>query len=155
MNVFEEADAMKKAMELCSMTQSELGERLGVTQSYIANKLRLLTLSEEEREIIIGASLTERHARAVLRLKDRKKRLEILEKVRDRGLTVRECEALVDIAYEGEKMKELGGGAYQLIDGFVKRIKGGVKTLVCYGVDARVHEVEEKDTVYLTVTIKR
>lgn len=93
---FEEAGAIKVLLELYGMTQDGLAERLSVSQSYIANKLRLLRMSDEEREKIRNASLTERHARALLRIKDDKVRLAALETVAARGYNVQQTEEYID-----------------------------------------------------------
>ena len=98
--MFEEARAMSGTMELCKITQKELAERMGVSQSYVANKLRLLSLSPHVERLIKKHGISERHARAVLRLDSEDDQLEILEKVISRELTVRECEALVDLAVD-------------------------------------------------------
>ena len=107
MNMFEKAEAIRQMIELCSVTQEEMAKKLGVSQSYIANKLRLLSLEKEEREKILSASLTERHARAILRLGDKSKRLAALEKIIERKMTVSESEALVDYIHADELPKKL------------------------------------------------
>ena len=66
--MFEEAAAIAALCDRFRMTQEQIGSRLSVSQSYIANKLRLLRLSPEARDILRGSGLTERHARAILRL---------------------------------------------------------------------------------------
>ena len=98
MNMFEEAEAIRQTMHLCKLTQSELAKQLGVSQSYIANKLRLLTLSKEMTEKIISSGISERHARSLLRLESDEERIRALDEITARRLTVRECEALVDSA---------------------------------------------------------
>lgn len=68
LNVFESASAIERLIEEFSLTQEEIASRLSVSQSYVANKLRLLRFDENTRGRILAASLTERHARALLRL---------------------------------------------------------------------------------------
>ena len=96
MNMFEEAEAIRQTMHLCKLTQSELAGQLGVSQSYIANKLRLLSFSKEMTEKIIFTGISERHARSLLRLASDEERIRALDEVASRHMTVRECEALVD-----------------------------------------------------------
>lgn len=98
MDMFDEARAIESTMKLCHLTQSELAARLGVSQSYVANKLRLLGFSRKMTEKIKAAAITERHARSLLRLDDEAEAERILAEVNSRSLTVRECEALVDAA---------------------------------------------------------
>ena len=66
MDMFDEARAIKSTMQLCHLTQSELARQLGVSQSYVANKLRLLKLPEKVRRQILDCGLCERHARLLL-----------------------------------------------------------------------------------------
>ena len=93
---FEEAEGIESLIHTWGITQEEAAKRLGKKQSTIANKLRLLKLSPEERKQIVEASLTERHARALLRLKDPQGRQEILQQVIQKGLNVHQTETLID-----------------------------------------------------------
>ena len=68
LSFFDEATAIEKLITLYGMTQEDAASKLGRAQSTIANKLRLLRLTEKERSLIIQYGLTERHARALLRL---------------------------------------------------------------------------------------
>ena len=97
MDMFDQARAMSGTIELCKITQAELARRMGVSQSYIANKIRLLSLPQRVIQVIKDNKVSERHARSILRLDSEEKQLEILDKVIRRSLTVRECEALVDM----------------------------------------------------------
>ena len=90
MDMFDEARAMSGTLQLCHITQKELAERMGVSQSYVANKLRLLAFTPYVEKLIKKHSISERHARALLRLESEEDMLEILEKVVTRELTVRE-----------------------------------------------------------------
>jgi len=92
---FEEAAAIASLLDLHPMTQEQMAKRLSVSQSYVANKLRLLKLSEEERELIRAHSLTERHARAVLKLDKPSDRMAILRAVAAGGLSVARTEQMV------------------------------------------------------------
>ena len=96
LNIFEEAAAIAALIRNHNMTQEDVASRLAVSQSYVANKLRLLRLTETERSRILDAHLTERHARALLRLADYEKRAEALDKIIKRRLNVAASEALVD-----------------------------------------------------------
>ena len=96
MTYFDEARALLGTMNMVNMTQDELARRLGVSQSYVANKLRLLRLPVEIQERIVEHKLSERHARALLRLTDTPMLPDVLRRVAEDGLTVSETEALVD-----------------------------------------------------------
>ena len=93
---FEEAEHYAALIERFGLTQEELGRKIGKSQSYIANKLRLLKLPEELRGAIAEAGLTERHARAFIRLDSDALRREAIERAAAGRLSVKETERLVD-----------------------------------------------------------
>ena len=92
LNIFEEAFAIRSLIELGGMTQESCAKRLSVSQSYVANKLRLLRLTPTEQELILQNNLTERHARALLRFPDADTRLDILRIFIERQLNVAAAE---------------------------------------------------------------
>ncbi len=106
LTIFEEATAIKTLLALTGMTQELCAARLSVSQSYVANKIRLLRLSEEERELILSNNLTERHARALLRL-DGEERREALGKIISREMNVSQAEEFVEeLVCAGERRAE-------------------------------------------------
>ena len=98
LHFFEEAEAFASLIDKYQMTQDELSRRLGKSACTIANKLRLLRLDPELRALIFEENLSERHARALLRLPDGPGRLRIARQAANTNLTVRETEALVERA---------------------------------------------------------
>jgi len=96
LNIFEEATAIGSLIGLSGMTQEQCARRLAVSQSYIANKLRLLRFSKEEREQILRNGLTERHARALLRLSDEAERLRVIAIFVERGMNVAAAEEYIE-----------------------------------------------------------
>ena len=100
LNVFETAEAIKRLIDEFSLTQEEIASRLSVSQSYVANKLRLLRFNGSVRARILAASLSERHARALLRLP-----AEAWEKtlatVTEKHLNVAQTERLVEELLSG------------------------------------------------------
>jgi len=88
LNFFEQARAVEKLIALFGYTQEEAAKRLSVSQSYIANKLRLLKLSEEEKNIITKYGLTERHARSFIRISDVEERKNIIATIIKRSMNV-------------------------------------------------------------------
>ena len=95
-NMFEDAETLRSLVESCGLTQEKIAKRLSVSQSYVANKLRLLRFSEEERKLILASSLTERHARAALRLTDRERRSAALREMIKRKMNVASAEEYVE-----------------------------------------------------------
>ena len=95
LNFMEEAQGYKRLMEEFSLTQEVLAQRLGKSQSTIANKLRLLKLPQEIKEILHAGNLTERHARALLKLSSAEKQQEVVNVILEMDLTVKETEAFI------------------------------------------------------------
>ena len=96
LNMFEEASAIASLLKLSGMTQDQCARRLAVSQSYIANKLRLLRLTEDERSMMLENSLTERHGRALLRLVPGAERTAVLRIMIDREMNVAAAEEYVE-----------------------------------------------------------
>lgn len=96
LNFFEEAEAMYKLLNVYNLTQHEIAKKLGKSQSSLSNKTRLLKLSPELRSIIIENSLTERHARALLRLEGDVERLKALLYIIEKKLNVNETDKYID-----------------------------------------------------------
>jgi len=96
LGIFEQASAIASLIDCYHLTQEETANILGMSQSAIANKLRLLRLTHAERKIIIENGMGERHARALLKLTDPDQRLTILREAAKKSLNVAQIEAMVD-----------------------------------------------------------
>lgn len=96
MNMFEEAKTIRSMIEMCGLTQSQIAKKMGVSQSYVANKIRLLGFPEDIRALITENRLTERHARLLLKLKDESDMRSAIKKIKAMHLSVAATEALVD-----------------------------------------------------------
>lgn len=92
LTAIEEAVAYQKLIELHSLTQESLAQRLGKGQSTIANKLRLLHLPRAVQEALLARSITERHARALIPLKDVEWQEKLLQEIIERELNVKQTE---------------------------------------------------------------
>jgi len=95
MTPIEEAISYKKILDVGYITQTELAIKLGKTQSTIANKLRLLNLSEEVQDALLEEKISERHARSLLRV-DKKDQPEMLNRIINERLTVRKTDQLIN-----------------------------------------------------------
>ncbi len=93
---FQEAESIERLISNYGMTQEDAAAHLGKAQSTVANKLRLLRLTEEERQIITDNHLTERHARALLRLGAPQERMLILNQIVKNSLNVEKTELAVE-----------------------------------------------------------
>ena len=96
LNCFEEAAGIEKLMRQLSLTQQQISQRLGKAQSTVANKLRLLKFTPEIQELILEHSLTERHARAMLKIPDEERQRQAVEYIAKNGLTVEQTELFVE-----------------------------------------------------------
>ena len=101
----EEAMAYQKLIDLHHLTQEALAQRLGKGQSTVANKLRLLKLPERVHEVLIQKVITERHARALIPLKEAELQIKLLEEVIDQQLNVKQTELRVQRILEGPQTK--------------------------------------------------
>jgi len=96
LTAIEEAKSYKKLLDLGNLTQDQLAAKMGKKQSTIANKLRLLNLVPEAQEALLNNSISERHARSLLQMKDNvAKQREVLNKIMEGRLTVKETDDLI------------------------------------------------------------
>ncbi len=155
MNMFEEAASINGMMKMMGLTQSEMAKKLGVSQSYVANKIRLMKHTEEHKKRILELGLSERHARALLRLEDENARDIALRRIGERGFNVAETEALIDLLYEQEAPKRIGkADRLSAVSSFRESIKGSLQRLSALGVDAKEKSYYYGDKLYITIAIE-
>ncbi len=152
---FEEAEAIENLIQMFGLTQEDVAIRLGMAQSTVANKLRLLRLTAEEREIILGLRLTERHARALLKLPDAAQREEVLNKIAQYGYNVEQTERCV----EGLKQKDRVRESYRRrsvvlrdVKLFMNTVNHALEVMQLAGVQASAEK--RQNETYLEYTIK-
>ena len=92
LNPMEEAKSYKRILDQGFKTQEELAKEIGVSQSTIANKLRLLSLAEPVKQALSENKISERHARALLKITSLDKQEELLNKVITERLTVKDLD---------------------------------------------------------------
>lgn len=154
MNMFDEAAALRGTISMRGISQSEMAKMLGVSQSYVANKLRLLSFDEAQRQKICDAGLSERHARALLRLRSKEERERALGIIIDRGLSVAQSEALVDLFYEPLIQKsDSRAASHSKTESFKKSLAESVRLLRSFGVDVSLSQSYYGTKLYLTVTL--
>lgn len=100
LNYMEEAEGYNNLIKDHGFTQDELAQKIGKSQSTIANKIRLLKLGPLVKKILKDNNLTERHARALLKLHDEQLQMKVLKHVCEKGMNVKKTEELVDRAIE-------------------------------------------------------
>lgn len=92
LNPIEEAKSYKRILDRKFKTQEELSKVLGVNQSTISNKLRLLTLTKDVQEALSKDKISERHARSLLKVQNESKQIELLTKTINNKLTVKDLD---------------------------------------------------------------
>ena len=97
LTAIEEARYYEEELKRSNITQQELANKIGKSQSSIANKIRLLSLPEEVQQAVIEKKISERHARSLLDVKEKEKQLELLQRIIDEKLTVKETEDLIEL----------------------------------------------------------
>ena len=132
--MFEQGAAMHTLCQLYGHTQTTLANKLGVSQSYIGNKIRLLQFSMQEQELIRRYALTERHARVILRVTP-SQRINVITAVGNMLLTVHQTEEFVD-----QRMSEHNFDIkYEMIENslsantFLQRVQAGADRLRTVG----------------------
>jgi len=96
LNYIEEAVAYRRLMEEYGLTQSEIAKRVGKQQSTISNKIRILSLPPEIQQALTENQLTERHARALLKIDDDAVRKQIIGRVVEHNLNVKQTEKMIE-----------------------------------------------------------
>lgn len=156
LHFFDEAEALSKLLDFYGMTQEDCAIKLGKNQSTIANKLRLLKLSDEVRNIIRDNCLTERHARSLLRLNDENLQLQALNTICERRYNVEQSERLITIINGKEEERESirrRSGAFRDIRLFVNTINKAVETMKAAGINADSQRIKEKGYIEYIVRI--
>ena len=105
LNFFEMAKAIRRLIDSFELTQEEVAKRLSLTQSAVANKLRLLRFGEEEQQFILASGLTERHARALLKITDGDLRKKATEHVIKWRMNVANTEQYIERILNEERQK--------------------------------------------------
>lgn len=126
LSAIEEAKAYVQIMKVSQLTQSELAKKMGKTQGAIANKIRLLQLDEGIQEAVSKRELSERHARALLSV-PQEEQFELVQKIKEKGLTVAQTEALIKKKKVKENKEEQKTGK---VFGYTKNIKIAYNTIV-------------------------
>jgi ParB family chromosome partitioning protein len=112
LDYIDEAEAIARLIRTYGITQEEAAKRLGKSPSAISNKLRLLKLSPEILYVLRETALSERHARALLRVETNEDRLRCLSQITAQNLNVAQTDELIDCLLD----EELGGGSGGLLE---------------------------------------
>ena len=161
LSFMEEAESYRNLLYNHGLTQEELALYLGKTQSCIANKVRLLKLSKLVREIIADHKLTERHARALIRLETEEEQLSALEKITKRSLNVQQTDELIDSIIEeknrGEKIPEtiIKTTSSNTVRLFSNTLRHAIDLMHRHGINAKSEKNEYADRIEYVISIEK
>jgi len=155
LHFLEEAEGYEQLMEQFHLTQEAMAARVGKKQSTIANKLRLLRLSPAVRKVLVDAGLSERHARALLKLDDDVKRLEVLEVVVAKNYSVRQTEEYINkLLEDNQQEKRRRMVIVNDVRIYLNSIKQVVNAIKDVGIPVNMEQTVEGDEVIVSVRIK-
>lgn len=159
LHYLEEAQGFQHLISQFSFTQEELAKRLGKKQSTIANKLRLLKLSGDVQTILVDDNLTERHARALLKVENEFRQKEILDAVRQKNLNVRETEDLIEEIIDDISREMSKNAPKQSFVRVIRDIRIFVNTINTVVGDMKkaglkVKMTQNQDDNYITINLK-
>jgi ParB family chromosome partitioning protein len=151
----DEAAGYARLIQTFNLTQEVLAQRLGKSQSTIANKMRLLKLPEEVKDLLVKEQLSERHARALLRLNSAEQQKKMVQEIIQRDLTVSDTEKRIDRLVERKEIEKPGmqrKGMVRDMRIFLNTIRQAIKIIEGSGLSPEVEEKVEQD--YIEVTIR-
>ena len=143
LNPFEQAQGLRDVIALWDCTQAEAAKRLGMAQPTLANKLRLLQLTADQRQFVLDNGLTERHARAVLRLPENR-RSEALINIAKRRMNARQTDLYIEQLLNTPSKGRHRVSMVKDVRIFVNTIDHAIRLMTDNGVPATAHR-EEKD----------
>jgi len=161
LHFFEEAEGYQSLMKEHGLTQEELARRLGKNQSTVANKMRILKLPPGVKDIISTYKLSERHARALLRLHNEDAQLKILKEIKQRNLSVKLTEELVEKMLSklyGEVPSENRQNVVCIMKDYriyLNTIKKALSRIKKSGVKVSYQACESKDRVSINIELAR
>ncbi len=156
LNLFDEALAIFTLCNKYSLSQKDVATALGVSQPYIANKLRLLRFSTEEKNTIIGNRLTERHARALLRIEDNELRKKALAQIAREGYNVVQTEEFISrLLSDDGKQKPMRKLLLKDIRIFLNSVDRAVVMIKDAGFDIEQSKREVGENIELVIRIPK
>ncbi len=162
LHFFEEAEGYQSLMKEHGLTQEELARRLGMNQSTVANKMRILKLPVPVKELVTTYRLSERHARALLRLHNEEAQLKVLRDIKQKNLSVKLTEDLVEKMLSriyGEEPVDLSRQNVVCIMRdyriYLNTIKKALSRIKKSGVKVSYQASESKDKVSISIELAK
>ncbi|MBM4761722.1 nucleoid occlusion protein [Bacillus sp. B15-48] len=153
----EEALAYGKLLEIHNLTQEALAQRLGKGQSTVANKLRLLKLPQEVQDALLNKTISERHARSLIPLKDVDLQIQLLKEIIEKSLNVKQTEARVEkhLNQSVEKPKPKRKAFSKDVRIAVNTIRQSLSMVSDSGINLKSEEEEHEDYYQITIQIPK
>lgn len=165
LSFFEEAESYRQLMKYYDMTQEQVASLIGKSQSFVANKIRLLKLDDGVIQEVKKNNLSERHARALLRIPDEEIQKEVIQQIVKKDLNVKKTENLVEKIRENvltnnydEKItpdKKARVKTFINAQIYINTIKSAFKTVKNVNKKAKYKEKEKDDCIEITITIPK
>lgn len=157
LHFLEEATAIAELIAAAQLSQEQAARQLGYSQSAVANKLRLLRLSPACCALLREGQLTERHARALLRLEDEAQRQQILRRCIRQELTVQQTEALIETLLHENRTRASKAPTYIIKDVrlFLNSLHRHMALMKNAGVGAQMQQQESAEEILLTIRIPK
>ena len=152
LDFIEEAMGISRLIRTQNLSQEQAARMLGKSQSAIANKLRLLRHSPEVLAAIKGAGLTERHARALLRLKSEPEKMSAISVIHSLNMSVSRAEQYIDNLLNPDRKS---GGKRVNIGGFLNNLSQNIARIQSAGISAVSERRETEAEIVLTITIPK
>ncbi|MUV37940.1 Nucleoid occlusion protein [Lentibacillus sp. JNUCC-1] len=159
LTVIEEAKAYAQLIDLHELTQEALAQRLGKNQSTIANKLRLLKLPVDVQTAVLNKEITERHARALIKLNDEEEQSKVLSVIKEKELNVKETEAYIAQLQSKSETKKKKRPKLKGINKDIRiamnTIRQSLNMVSDTGVDVESNEEDLDDYYQITIRIPK
>ena len=156
LHYLEEAAAIARLISSYGLSQEQAAEKLGKSQSAVANKLRLLRLSPDCTRLLCAHDLSERHARALLRLADEEDRLHALQTIIRRGCNVAQSEALIEEMLKRKQTSpRLPTYVVKDVRIFLNTIRHSLGLMQRAGVEADMQREDTEENILLTIRIPK
>ncbi len=159
LDFIEEAEGLYRLVNGCGCKQEEVARLVGLSQSAVSNKLRILKLSPELLFSIRDTGLTERHARALLKLEEEQDRLEVFEQIIKKNLNVANTEEFIEnfLLNKGKKAKPPNKPIILVKDVrlFMNTLTRSMSIMQQSGIDARCGRDETEKEIILTIKIPK
>ena len=162
LHYFDEAVGYASLINDHGFTQEELAKKIGKNQSTIANKIRLLKLPESIKKLILMNNLTERHARALLRLPDDELKMKVVKQIIRKKYNVKDTEMLITRILSKLQLNESNSPKHMKVHRyygdtriFINTIKKAVNMIKDYGLKPQITQKDYEDSIEIIVKIPK